>query len=624
MFKLRGLHPITHSAKVFVLFTLLLALGGWLVEPIAYKQEGFDSNQSVDSIFQQQLELALVAVSELSEACDEKAPRKKLRNYFRKSRLAYKKAAVLIDYFHPAETIQLNGAALPRAEVDNPGKMLAPHGFQVLEEMIFSHSKRLDYEKIKEETALVKNIFLQLLRQPNRSFKFKKELVVDAMKAAFIRMTTLGLTGFDSPLAQHSIPESIAVMESVEEILKTVYANHLITSGNNTSFKQRFELAQNYLKANNVFNKLNRLEFICDHVLPCYEILILLSSEDGFTLPDEKRPLKAGVANFLSAAAFDISFFSPGNLYEATPYRIDLGKRLFNDPILSSSKTRSCASCHKPELAFTDGLKTALGIDNKTYLQRNTPTLWNSAFQTRQFFDSRASLLEHQLNAVVHNEQEMDGSLEQAVAELNSNEVYRELFKKAYSNEQDAISNYTISNAISSYIRSLVAMNSRFDQYIAGNKKILNAAEIRGFNLFMGKAKCGTCHFLPLFNGLLPPEFTETESEVLGVPKENDKVKAELDSDEGKFLFTRSPVHRYAFKTPTLRNIALTAPYMHNGVFNTLEEVMDFYNKAGGSGLRIAPPNQTLPPNQLNLSKKEIRAVISFMQSLTDSAVFIY
>ena len=163
-------------------------------------------------------------------------------------------------------------------------------------------------------------------------------------------------------------------------------------------------------------------------------------------------------------------------------------------------------------------------------------------------------------------------------------------------------------------------MNARFDQYMRGNSKALTTPEKNGFNLFMGKAKCGTCHFMPLFNGLVPPEFVETESEVLGVPKTKDSLHAELDSDLGKFNFTRSVVHKHAFKTPTLRNVELTAPYMHNGVFSTLEEVMDFYNKGGGKGLNIAPDNQTLPFDKLELSKKEISDVIAFMKALTDTS----
>lgn len=150
-----------------------------------------------------------------------------------------------------------------------------------------------------------------------------------------------------------------------------------------------------------------------------------------------------------------------------------------------------------------------------------------------------------------------------------------------------------------------------------GDRTALGAKEKKGFNLFAGKAGCATCHFLPLFNGLVPPRFNETESEVLGVPESTQKP-ARIDPDEGKFLFTRAPLHRYAFKTPTLRNIARTAPYMHNGVFATLEEVIDFYDRGGGAGLQLAIPHQTLPPDKLGLSRKEKEALLAFLHALTD------
>ena len=129
-----------------------------------------------------------------------------------------------------------------------------------------------------------------------------------------------------------------------------------------------------------------------------------------------------------------------------------------------------------------------------------------------------------------------------------------------------------------------------------------------------------TCHFVPLFNGVAPPYFSEAESEVLGVPATTDTAHAELDADEGKYNLYPISILRYAFKTPTLRNIDLTAPYMHNGVYRTLEEVIDFYDKGGGSGLGIAPVNQTLPANRLQLSEKEKRQLIAFLHSLTDTA----
>jgi cytochrome c peroxidase len=151
-----------------------------------------------------------------------------------------------------------------------------------------------------------------------------------------------------------------------------------------------------------------------------------------------------------------------------------------------------------------------------------------------------------------------------------------------------------------------------------GDSTQLNKAEQNGFNLFTGKAKCATCHFMPLLNGLVPPDFNETESEVLGVPSIK-KGKKILDTDLGKYGFTRSVLHKHSFKIPTVRNSALTAPYMHNGVFSTLTQVVEFYNKGGGKGLGIAPDNQTLPFDKLSLSKKEVGDIVLFLKKLTDT-----
>jgi cytochrome c peroxidase len=218
----------------------------------------------------------------------------------------------------------------------------------------------------------------------------------------------------------------------------------------------------------------------------------------------------------------------------------------------------------------------------------------------------------------------MKGSLRESVAELKKQSGYVEYFRDAYSDEKEPINAFNIANAISSYIRSLTSFDSRFDQYMLGDKSKLSASEKKGFNLFTGKAKCATCHFVPLFNGLVPPEFSETETEVLGVPQSKDKTNAILDADLGKYDISRSLIHKHSFKTSTVRNIELTGPYMHNGVFDSLEEVMDFYNEGGGEGLKIAPENQTLPKEKLNLTKKEMIDIIAFMKSLTGHAAKNY
>ncbi|GAA6769901.1 cytochrome-c peroxidase [Flavobacterium sp. CGRL2] len=149
-----------------------------------------------------------------------------------------------------------------------------------------------------------------------------------------------------------------------------------------------------------------------------------------------------------------------------------------------------------------------------------------------------------------------------------------------------------------------------------GNKNSLNNQEIEGMNLFMGKAKCATCHFTPLFNGTVPPSYSKTEHEVIGTP--NEASGRTLSPDKGRYLYNKMPQLVGAFKTPTVRNAAVTAPYMHNGVFKTLEEVVSFYNKGGGQGLGYEVANQTLPFDKLNLTVKEEHALVAFMKTLTD------
>lgn len=433
----------------------------------------------------------------------------------------------------------------------------------------------------------------------------------------------MGISGFDSPVALLSLKEAAATLTGIQHLVG--FYKPQFEKNNTPSYQKLLHLlgtAKNYLSINTNFNDFDRLYFITEFANPLYATIGQLKT--GIVLPNNKgrRPVNPYAESIFDMDAFDINFFSPDGQYQLTPMRVELGRRLFSDPILSETKTRSCASCHKPELAFTDGLLVARGIDGKKSLQRNTPTLWNTVLQTRQFYDSRTDMLENQLDEVVHNAAEMKGSLKKSVDDLKRDSSYKALFSQVYADQTIPISPYHIANAISSYVRSLVALNSRFDQYLHGNTAKLSEEEKNGFNLFMGKAKCGTCHYVPLFNGLVPPLFNETESEVLGVPSTANK-KTMLDPDLGKYNFTKSVIHKHSFKTPTIRNVALTAPYMHNGVFKTLEQVIDFYNKGGGAGLGIAPENQTLPRDKLKLTKKEKKALIAFMHTLTDT-VYAY
>lgn len=542
-----------------------------------------------------------------------------LKKYFLTSRVSYKKLAVLSEYFNPYETILLNSPALERLASDSPDDIISPDGFQAVEQLLYDEWNATSYTKLDKYLTDIQKVLTRLENEADKKNMLKPELVWDALRAATLRIITLGVTGFDSPVAQLSLPEALASLDGIKEVLLQLKNNGTLYKGY-SQLTMQVSAATDYIKSHPDFNKFDRLVFITRYADPFYKQINKLREPNNISIPGGANPINYASASIFDENAFDINFFSPGNEYRVTSERVALGKKLFYDNILSGTRTRSCASCHNPEQAFADGLKTPVSIDNKTALLRNSPSLLNCAFQTKFFYDSRVSLLEGQFSAVIHNADEMQGSLEQSVIDIKNSPVYAELFLKAYPNDIEALTTYTITNAVSSYVRSLVSLNSRFDKYMRGDEKKLSSSEKNGFNLFAGKAKCATCHFIPLFNGLAPPVFNTTESEILGVPGSASKINPVLDKDSGKAGFTQSVIHNFSFKTPTIRNVALTAPYMHNGVFNTLEEVVDFYNDGGGKGLKIDPPNQSLPFDKLNLSAKEKKDIIAFMKALTDTS----
>jgi cytochrome c peroxidase len=239
-------------------------------------------------------------------------------------------------------------------------------------------------------------------------------------------------------------------------------------------------------------------------------------------------------------------------------------------------------------------------------------------YQKNFFHDGRSRQLVEQINEVLHNKQEMNTTIEEIILKLNRSEEYKALFKNAFIGTADSsISYFGVLKSIHEYERTLVSKNTKFDKYLEGDYTQLNTNEINGYNVFSGKALCGSCHFFPLFNGLVPPIYNDTEYEVIGVPKEKNSL--EIDGDEGRKIISKNRIHQFAFKTPTVRNIELTPPYMHNGIYKTLEEVIDFYNKGGGNGIGINISHQTLPFDSLQLTKQEIRDIKAFMLSLTDT-----
>jgi cytochrome c peroxidase len=531
-----------------------------------------------------------------------------LQNLFLQTRLAYKKFEWAAEYYMPEISGLVNGP--PVQELEMPDlQVIEPAGLQVIEGFLFPR-----YDSSVKKQILTQISLLQSNCEKYRSFFRVHEIyerqVFDAVKLEVFRMMTLGITGFDNPLTLKSMQESAASLESLQRVI-----NSYAVGDNEENLYSEFDGAINYLKVNTDFISFNRMEFINVYCNPITRDISELEGKIKSQQFKYNRLLNQNASTLFDTNAFNVNAYAPDHSSFISNDKITLGKKLFSDPILSGTGKRSCQSCHQPEKAFTDGMIKNTIIGKTTLLGRNTPTLINAAFQPSLFYDLRVNSLEDQSHSVVQSGKEMHGSMTMSVKRLWQDEKYRTMFLTAFPNEdKNNIDTFEVMNAIGSYIRSLVSLNSRFDEYMRGNKTSMNNSEINGFNLFMGKAKCGTCHFMPLFSGNFPPGFKKMESEVIGVPESI--TNQHIDPDMGRYDVVKVESFRHAFKIPTVRNAELTAPYMHNGVFSTLDEVLDFYNKGGGVGLGMEVDNQTLPTDSLGLTAKERCDIIAFIRSL--------
>jgi cytochrome c peroxidase len=276
-----------------------------------------------------------------------------------------------------------------------------------------------------------------------------------------------------------------------------------------------------------------------------------------------------------------------------TADKIALGARLFLDARLSGSGDRSCASCHRPERAFTDGRRRALALSGAP-LRRNTPSLWNLAWGKQFFWDGRAPTLETQVRMPIEAPQEMGGDWPAIVRRLAEDDALVRQFRTAFP-EEPAVSRETVSKALASYVRSLVSPPTRFDAWIEGDAQALRPGEVRGFGLFVGKAGCVLCH--------VGWRFTDDRFHDIGLPSR----------DGGRGGVPGGTPGLSAFKAPGLRELVRTAPYMHDGSLATLEAVVRHY-----SGGFVARPSLATHINRkLRLSPQERVDLIAFLRTLS-------
>jgi cytochrome c peroxidase len=379
-------------------------------------------------------------------------------------------------------------------------------------------------------------------------------------------------------------------------------------------------------------------------------LLLGLACSDGPSAPPGPGP-DADLRGRFGLSPLGEIPYPPGD--PPSPARIALGRLLFFDPILGGEMDVACATCHHPDLAFADGAQFSVGaggaglgpgrvasVSSITGLPiglepRNAPTILNAAFNADaagspshlglQFWDGRASGLEEQARIPIMSRTEMAGDAytaevarDSVVARLRGVGEYVELFRGAFPAESeglagaDVITMDTYGRAVAAYERELVTRNSPFDRYARGDDGALSSEQKQGLELFFTKAVCSSCHGGPMFS--------DFRFHVLGVPQEGDGKDLLPGDDTGREEHTLNPSDRYAFRTPTLRNVELTAPYMHDGAFSTLEDVVRFYDQ-GALPRHPAVGDALIDPfvrDPLGLTNQEVSALVAFLKALTD------
>lgn len=548
-------------------------------------------------------------------AADPSAGAGAIRGAFTEARASYKRLEAILELETPTTAEQLNGPPLPEVEEDEAApREKAPDGFQVVEALLWpdvtSDRAALDLE-LRRMAALVVRA-----RQVTAVTLFSDVGVWDAARQELARVATLGIAGFDSPLARLERPEIVHALTGLRATLAPWARRGGLEVARADSALAATAAA---LDTAGDPDATDRLGWLTRHALPAARRLAAARVAAGVALPTDRRPWRAESATPYDAGAFDAAAYALRPDAPDTPALAALGASLFADPGLSGDGSRACASCHVPSLAFTDGRPRSLPLRASRAVLRNSPTLINSALQAAQFADARARSPEDQVFDVVSNRDEMHGSLEAVAARLRSDDGWRDRFAAA-GVAAEAITPAILRHALAAYLRGLVALDAPFDRHVRGDTAAMSAAERRGANVFLGKGKCATCHFLPLTSGTVPPMFTEHETEVLGVPATARWHGARVDPDAGRARISGRALHLHAFKTPSVRNAALTAPYMHNGVYRTLDEVIRFYDVGGGAGIGARLGHQTLPADSLRLTRDERRDLIAFLGALTDTA----
>lgn len=441
-----------------------------------------------------------------------------------------------------------------------------------------------------------------------------------------LNLAALYTNGFECPDKKNIINELHHMLQDVKPIY-LAYNKSFPHTPITPEYIGLYDRMTEYVKQQSPdYEQFDHYTFIKDYVNPLFGLNQRLINLYGVV----SRSYNDYTLNNDCYSIFDKSLYTPQNtkgVYSLVSDKEILseiratGKKLFYDPLLSGNNQRSCASCHKPKEFFTDtSAATSLQFDGKQRLPRNTPSLVNVVYNHLLMLDGKHLSLQAQGKDVITNPVEMGGNEKEVLEKVLSCKEYKTAFRRflKYIPEEKEISFSQIVSAITFYYKDFSDYYAPFDD--AMNKNIpIDAGAIRGFNLFMGKAQCGTCHYVPQFNGV-PPPYISSEFEVAGTPA--DKNYSRLSDDKGRYVINPAFETMRAYRTNTVRNMEHTAPYMHNGVFTTVDEVIDFYDGGGGAGRKLKIDNQTLASDSLKLTTNEKKDLISFIHSLNEKVIF--
>ena len=603
-----------YKSKLF-LVTAIIVLGGVILSAFTEKKTAL---QQTTAYCLENIKLFQSELDTFQQLSEQSANKEQLISRFSKTRIAFKRFEFMAEYVDVVRYPFFNGVNAVEMD-DGYDPNAKPEGLQVIESELYNDS--INTERI---TFLIKQLkyrtlsFYLILRDA----ELRDTHVFEAIRFHLIRMETLNLVSFDSPDVRNNTEEISTALSTLNTVLSFYRKDE--NASEITPLQTNMQSAIKYLGTKN-FTTFDRLFFIKNYIQPITAGFISLQTAMSVPYLDVPEKMQRAV-NLRAKTIYDADFINPkfyaqDKYYKPNPLYTALGKKLFFDKRLSADGSMSCATCHQPDNLLSDKLPTS--ITNKTgeFQKRNTPTILNAALQAAYFYDLAANSLETQIDHVVVNPLEYNHNYDEILKRLKADTAYVRLFANAFAElSNDALSVYTIRLCLADFERQFVLLNSPFDKYMRGQTTTIDASVKRGFNLFMGKAQCGSCHFAPTFFGTTPPFYNFSEAEVLGVTKRFDTIHPVLDDDIGRFKNFELEQFKFAMKTSTVRNTELTAPYMHNGGFKTLDEVIEFYNRGGGSGLGLDIPNQTLSSDKLNLTKQDKKDIISFIKALTDTS----